>query len=93
MFGEESAHYLGVGVERLKNTLLVVTALLTGAAVAVSGIIGFVGLITPHIARLLVGPDHRILLPVSVVTGAIFLVVADLASASSSHPESFPSEF
>lgn len=80
MFGEESAHYLGVGVERLKNTLLVVTALLTGAAVAVSGIIGFVGLITPHIARLLVGPDHRILLPVSVITGAIFLVVADLAS-------------
>lgn len=77
MFGEESAQYLGIEVEKLKKILLVLTALITSAAVAVSGIIGFVGLIIPHIVRLVVGPDHRILIPVSIFAGAIFLVLTD----------------
>ncbi|WP_048150401.1 FecCD family ABC transporter permease [Methanolacinia paynteri] len=77
MFGEESAQYLGIDVEKMKKVLLVLTAFVTSAAVAVSGVIGFVGLIVPHIVRLIVGPDHRILIPVSIFTGAIFLVIAD----------------
>ena len=75
--GEESAHSLGVNVEQTKRILLGVASLLTAVAVSVSGVIGFVGLIIPHIMRTLVGPDHRILLPTSALAGAIFLVVAD----------------
>ncbi len=77
MFGEESAQYLGIDVEKIKKILLVLTAFVTSAAVAASGVIGFVGLIVPHIVRLIVGPDHRILIPVSIFTGATFLVIAD----------------
>ena len=76
--GEENAKYLGVDVERMKRILLVVTALLTAAAVSVSGIIGFVGLIVPHVMRLIVGPDHRRLLPASLLGGAILMVAADM---------------
>ena len=75
--GEESAHSLGVNVEQTKKILLGVASILTAVAVSVSGVIGFVGLIIPHIMRILVGPDHRILLPTSALAGAIFLVVAD----------------
>ncbi len=90
MFGEESAQYLGIEVERLKKILLVLTALLTSGAVAVSGIIGFVGLIVPHIVRLLVGPDHRILIPVSIFAGAIFLVLADTFARIVMSPAELP---
>ena len=76
--GEESARYLGVDVERVKVVLLLIVALLTAAAVAVSGIIGFVGLVVPHIMRLIVGPDHRKLFPASILGGAILLVGADI---------------
>ena len=73
-----SAQYLGIDVEKIKKILLqVLTAFVTSAAVAASGVIGFVGLIVPHIVRLIVGPDHRILIPVSIFTGATFLVIAD----------------
>ena len=78
MFGEESAQYLGINVERLKKILLIVTAVITSAAVSVSGIIGFVGLIIPHIVRLVTGPDHRVVVPVCVFAGALFIVVADM---------------
>lgn len=77
LLGEEQAHHLGVNIESVKKQVLVFSALITAAAVSVSGIIGFVGLIIPHIMRILVGPDHRILLPASTMTGAIFLVVSD----------------
>jgi iron complex transport system permease protein len=77
LLGEEDAHHLGVSVERTKAVLLAVSTLVTAAAVAVSGVIGFVGLIVPHVMRLLVGPDHRILLPTSALAGAAFLVVTD----------------
>lgn len=75
--GEETAQNLGVNIERSKLVLLVLASLITGAAVSVSGLIGFVGLMIPHLTRLVIGPDHRILLPASTITGAIFLVVCD----------------
>ena len=77
LLGEEDADGLGVEVERTKRLLLAVSSLVTGAAVAVSGVIGFVGLVVPHVMRLVVGPDHRILLPTSALAGAAFLVAAD----------------
>ncbi len=75
--GERAATHLGMEVEKKKIWTLVVGTLLTAAAVSVVGIIGFVGLIVPHLMRLLVGPDHRILLPLSTVVGAIFLLWSD----------------
>jgi len=77
LLGEEDAHSLGIEVERTKRLLLAVASLLTAASVAVAGVIGFVGLVVPHIMRLLVGPDHRILLPTSALAGASFLVATD----------------
>ena len=77
LVGEDDAQTLGVEVERTKQILLVVAAVLTAAAVAVAGVIGFVGLVVPHVMRLLVGPDHRVLLPTSALAGAGFLVATD----------------
>ncbi|QLD84946.1 vitamin B12 ABC transporter permease BtuC [Natronomonas halophila] len=77
LLGEEDAHTLGINVERTKRILLAGSTTVTAAAVAVSGVIGFVGLIVPHMMRLLVGPDHRILIPTSALAGAVFLVVTD----------------
>ncbi len=76
--GEESAAHLGLHVERYKLLIIIVGSLLTAAAVSISGLIGFVGLVTPHVMRLLLGPRHRLLLPASALGGAIFLVLADL---------------
>ncbi|MBN1195222.1 MAG: iron chelate uptake ABC transporter family permease subunit [Methanomicrobiaceae archaeon] len=90
MFGEESAMYAGVDVVMLKKLLIVLVSLITAAAVAVSGIIGFVGLIIPHIARLAVGPDHRILVPVSLLAGGVFLVLADIAARVVIAPAELP---
>jgi iron complex transport system permease protein len=85
--GEEVATSLGVDVERAKRIVLIDSALLTGAAVALSGAIGFVGLIVPHAARLLIGPAHRRLLPASALGGALFLVFADLLARTLDRPE------
>jgi iron complex transport system permease protein len=74
---EEEAAYLGVEVEKVKRNLIVCGSLLTAAAVSVSGLIGFVGLIIPHMVRMLIGPDHRILLPSALIVGAFFLVTCD----------------
>jgi iron complex transport system permease protein len=82
LLGEEDAETLGVDVERTKRILLAVSSLVTALAVSVSGVIGFVGLIIPHIMRLLVGPDHRILLPTSAFAGASFLVATDTLARS-----------
>ena len=78
--GEEQAGQLGVDVERHKRILLLATSLMVGAAVAVSGLVGFVGLIIPHLLRLLLGPDHRLLVPASALAGAAFLVLCDTAA-------------
>lgn len=88
--GEEPAKQLGVEVERLKKIVIILTALLTAAAVAVSGIIGFVGLIIPHIARRLWGPDHRLLLPASALLGAAFMVWADTLARVAIAPSELP---
>lgn len=76
--GEESALYLGVEVERVKWMALVVASLITAAGVAVAGIIGFVGLVVPHVLRLSIGADHRTLLPMSFLVGGAFLALADV---------------
>lgn len=75
--GEESAQHLGVDVERVRRRVFVAASLLVGAAVSVSGMISFVGLIVPHVMRLILGPDHRLLVPASFLGGAAFLVWAD----------------
>jgi iron complex transport system permease protein len=75
--GEDTALQLGVNVERTKQRLLIVTSLITAVAVSLAGIIGFVGIMVPHFMRLIFGSDHRLLLPVSVLFGASFLIVAD----------------
>lgn len=77
LLGEETAASLGLNVERVKQLLLALSALLAGAAVAVSGTVGFVGLVIPHMIRLLVGPNHRLLIPAAALGGAIFLVWCD----------------
>ncbi len=88
--GEKRALELGVEVERTKRLLLVTAGVLTALAVSVSGIIGFVGLVVPHIVRLLVGPGHRSLLPVSLLVGAAMMVVADLLSRMAIAPNEMP---
>lgn len=75
--GEENAHNIGVDVEKVKKILLIITSLLAACAVSVSGIIGFVGLIIPHLFRLIFGANHRVLLPVSVIGGGLFLLICD----------------
>jgi iron complex transport system permease protein len=78
LLGEEAALNLGVDVEHVKRMVITGSALLAGGAVAVSGVIGFVGLVVPHVVRLVIGPKHRWLLPASGLTGAVFLIVADI---------------
>ncbi len=78
--GEEAAGQLGVNVERQTRMLLVATSLMVGAAVSVAGLIGFVGLIIPHLLRLILGPDHRLLVPAAALGGAAFLVLCDTAA-------------
>ncbi|MBL7132057.1 MAG: iron chelate uptake ABC transporter family permease subunit [Candidatus Omnitrophica bacterium] len=88
--GEEQAQDLGVGVENVRKMVLVLASLVTAGAVAACGIIGFVGLIIPHIMRMLVGPDHRILLPSSFLGGAIFLVWTDALARKIIAPSELP---
>ncbi len=88
--GEDSARQLGVHVERVRMTLLVAASLLAGLAVAVSGIIAFVGLIVPHMMRLIFGSDHRLLLPSSLLFGAAFMLAADTAARTLLAPSELP---
>jgi iron complex transport system permease protein len=78
--GDEDAASLGVDVARTRALLLFLASLSVSAAVALSGLVGFVGLLVPHLARLALGPDQRLLLPASALLGASFLVLADLAA-------------
>jgi len=88
--GEESARYLGLEVESLKRILIGVVTLVTAAAVSVSGTIGFIGLMVPHIMRRLVGPDHRILIPCSALLGAVFMIAADGIARTAMAPTEIP---
>ncbi|MDL4914985.1 MAG: iron ABC transporter permease [Enterobacterales bacterium endosymbiont of Blomia tropicalis] len=88
--GEEDAHYMGIDVKRTQRQLLVLSALLVGAAVSVSGIIGFVGLVVPHVMRFCLGSDHRWLLPGSALAGAILLLLADTLARTVVIPAEMP---
>jgi iron complex transport system permease protein len=88
--GEETAQHLGVDVERVKKLLLVFGSLVTAAAVSISGLIGFIGLMIPHITRIMIGPDHRILLPTSIIVGASFLVICDAVARVIVSPVELP---
>lgn len=90
LLGESEARHLGFDVERLKRELIAATALGVGATVAVTGLIGFVGLVVPHLARLLVGPDHRVLLPTAALIGAALLLLADLGARLLIAPAELP---
>jgi len=90
LLGEEEALSLGVEVERVKKAVLIAASLLTAGAVSVSGMIGFVGLIVPHAMRMLIGPDHRLLYPASVLGGGIFLVFADTFARTVLNPAELP---
>ncbi len=89
-FGEERAKHIGVNVQKRKMMILIAGSILTGAAVAVSGTIGFVGLVIPHLTRLLWGPDHKHLLPLSILTGSGFLILADLVARTIISPTELP---
>jgi iron complex transport system permease protein len=88
--GEEGAAQLGVDVERIKRRTFVLGSLLTALTVSVAGMIGFVGLVVPHLLRLLFGPDHRLLLPAAFLGGASFLVLADALSRILIAPNELP---
>ncbi|WP_232735766.1 FecCD family ABC transporter permease [Alteribacter populi] len=89
-FGEQSAHHLGIDVQKKKQWILFAAAILTGAAVAVSGTIGFVGLVIPHFIRLLIGPDHKHLLFLSALGGGAFLIFADVLARTLLAPQELP---
>ncbi|MGM9991407.1 MAG: FecCD family ABC transporter permease [Candidatus Bruticola sp.] len=88
--GEEHAKSLGVNTETLKIAVVVACSLMTAASVAVAGMIGFLGLVVPHMTRLFTGPDHRLLLPVAAINGAAFLVIADTMSRTIIAPQELP---
>jgi len=88
--GDEGAFHLGVPPERLRKLLLGIGTLLASTAVACSGTIGFVGLVTPHVMRLLLGPDHRVLLPATALAGGVFLVWADALARVAMQPAELP---
>ncbi|MEK6805522.1 MAG: iron ABC transporter permease [Pseudomonadota bacterium] len=90
LLGEAEAGHLGVNVEKLKRELIFLIVLAVAASVALAGIIGFVGLVVPHLIRLWVGPDHRLLLPASALLGALLLTLADIGSRLLLAPTELP---
>lgn len=88
--GEDTARSLGIDTERTKKTLFLLTALLTGAVVSVSGMIGFVGMVIPHMVRMAAGSDHRLLMPASVLVGGMFLVLSDTVARTAFAPAEIP---
>ncbi len=88
--GEEQAHVLGVPVEFSRVLLIAAASLVTAAAVSVSGVVGFVGLVVPHVVRMIWGPDHRFLLPMAAVVGALLMILADALSRTLIAPSEIP---
>ncbi|WP_336995686.1 FecCD family ABC transporter permease [Leclercia sp. UBA7405] len=88
--GDEEAHYLGIEVRMVQRILLLCSALLVAAAVAVSGVIGFIGLVVPHLLRMWLGSDHRAVIPGSVLAGALLLLIADTAARTLVAPAEMP---
>ncbi|MGY6248096.1 FecCD family ABC transporter permease [Bosea thiooxidans] len=90
MLGEAEAYHLGIPVQRIKALTILLVALAVGASVATAGLIGFVGIVVPHLIRLSIGPDHRLLLPLSALGGAMLLVGADIAARLIVAPAELP---
>jgi iron complex transport system permease protein len=90
LLGEAEAFHLGIDVERTKRLIVLVTSAAVGAAVSVSGIVGFVGIVVPHLVRLLAGPDHRVVLPASALIGAALVLVADIVARMLVRPAELP---
>jgi iron complex transport system permease protein len=90
LMGDESATGVGIDVTRLRRTLFVITALITGVLVAVSGSIGFIGLVVPHMVRGLVGSDHRRVLPIAALVGSLFLIWVDVIARTAFDPIELP---
>ncbi|WP_315116110.1 iron chelate uptake ABC transporter family permease subunit [uncultured Clostridium sp.] len=88
--GDDTASSLGVEVDKVKKLLLVISSVIIAACVSVSGIIGFVGLIIPHMIRIIVGPDHRILLPFTALGGGIFMIISDTLARTLAQPAEIP---
>ncbi|EXJ09600.1 FecCD family ABC transporter permease [Nitrincola nitratireducens] len=90
LMGETVSHHMGFNVKRMKQIVIALTALAVGSAVAVSGVIGFVGLVAPHLVRLLTGPDHRWVLPLSAMMGAVLVVLSDVVARLLIAPAELP---
>lgn len=90
LLGESEANHLGIPVQSLKRQLILLTAIGVGVTVSVSGMIGFIGLVIPHLGRMLAGPDHRTLLPISALMGALLLTLADMYSRVAVSPAELP---
>ncbi|ELI5734459.1 iron ABC transporter permease [Vibrio fluvialis] len=90
LLGESEARHLGIPIQRLKRALIVLSAIGVGVTVSAAGMIGFVGLVVPHLGRMLVGPDHRNLLPVSALLGALLLTIADMFARVAAAPAELP---
>ncbi len=88
--GDSSAHHLGLEVESVRKLLLACASLITAASVSVTGLIGFVGLIVPHMLRRIIGPDHRLLLLASGIGGAVLLLLADTMARTALSPREIP---
>jgi len=88
--GEEKAGYIGVNTKKVKIKLLVFVSILVGVSVSVSGTIAFVGLVIPHITRMLTGPNHKVLMPMSLITGSSFMMITDLVSRTVLRPSELP---
>jgi iron complex transport system permease protein len=88
--GEDNARHIGVNVKRVKLIILITVSVLIGICVSIAGTVSFVGLIMPHIARMLVGPNHKRLLPASLFSGAVFLLLADLTARTLLSPIELP---
>lgn len=90
LLGEAEAFHLGIDVERTKRAIVLVTSAAVGAAVAVAGVVGFVGIVVPHLVRILAGPDHRIVLPASALAGAALVLAADVVARMLLRPAELP---
>ena len=90
LLGEEKAHQLGLAVEEFQRRIVITASVLVAAAVSVSGAIGFIGMVAPHIVRLLIGPDHRFLLPASALAGGLLLLLADTLARTLLSPVELP---
>ena len=90
LLGESEARHLGFNIEKVKRILIVMVAAVVGVSVAMAGTIAFVGLVVPHIVRLIVGPDHRRLIPLSAIAGSILLLIADTVARFLVSPAELP---